>query len=388
MSPRVHLVIDNCFASKRWTQPAEWAALVADLGVSLVEASADNECDPLYSDAGYLADWIAACKAAQADTGVSVANLYSGHGTYATLGLAHTDVRNRHRMQHQWLERMVDSAAALGAGLGFYTHAFNQAVLNDPPAYAAATDDLFTRLGEVAAYAASKGIRAAGVEQMYTPHQVPWTIAGARQLLKEVFARGRAAFYLSLDTGHQIGQKRFLRPSRQQLEYWSDERRAGRDWRGLWLGPPAAYDLLDESAAENGPARDKLLDDLETMLAQYDYLFAEAADGDLYEWARQLGCYCPIVHLQQTDGQRSAHWPFTPEHNARGIVHAEKLLEALAESYRQAHDPTLPPPCSDIYLTVEVFSSTLDTPKDIISRLEASVDYWRTYVPADGMTLD
>ena len=64
-------------------------------GIACVEASADTECDPLYMDSGYLADWVEAVKAASLQQGGRVVNLYSGHGSYATLGLAHTDARVR-----------------------------------------------------------------------------------------------------------------------------------------------------------------------------------------------------------------------------------------------------------------------------------------------------
>lgn len=34
MYPKLYLAIDNCFASKRWTEPAEWADVIRDLGLS------------------------------------------------------------------------------------------------------------------------------------------------------------------------------------------------------------------------------------------------------------------------------------------------------------------------------------------------------------------
>ena len=48
IDPKLSLAIDNRFASKRWTRPADWMQLIKDLGITLVEASADTECDPLY----------------------------------------------------------------------------------------------------------------------------------------------------------------------------------------------------------------------------------------------------------------------------------------------------------------------------------------------------
>ena len=58
---RLFLAIDNCFASKRWCEPAEWMRVIRYLGIYCVEASADNEIDPLYSCRAFLDDWIARC---------------------------------------------------------------------------------------------------------------------------------------------------------------------------------------------------------------------------------------------------------------------------------------------------------------------------------------
>src|SRR5262245_39402331 len=112
--------------------------IAQDAGVSCIEASADTECDPLYSTPEVLQDWRDKIQVASAKTGVKVVNLYSGHGTYATLGLAHPDRRVRDHIQRDWLEPMIVNAAALGAGLGFFCHAFSQATLADPHLYSAA----------------------------------------------------------------------------------------------------------------------------------------------------------------------------------------------------------------------------------------------------------
>ena len=47
----------------------------------------------------------------------------------------------------------------------------------------------------------------------------------------------------------------------------------------------------------------------------------------------------------------------------------------------------MPPPCEDIYLTLEMFSGTADFPVDILAGMAESVEYWRRYVPNDGLTL-
>ena len=46
--PRIYLVLDNCFAIKRWIKPSEWMQIAQDLGFGYVQASTDNEIDPLF----------------------------------------------------------------------------------------------------------------------------------------------------------------------------------------------------------------------------------------------------------------------------------------------------------------------------------------------------
>ena len=365
MIPTIHLAVDNCFASKRWTEPGEWMRLVADFGLRRVEASADNECDPLYAGESALRRWAEKCREASAQTGVRVANLYSGHGTYATLGLAHTDAEVRDRFLDRWLRPMAALAGNLGAGLGFFCHAFPDSVLQDPERYRSAEADLFRRLAELAAYAKECGCRTIGVEQMYTPHQIPWTISGAEALLREVFREAQRDFYLTIDVGHQCGQRKFLRPEREAWE------------RGTasWLGPLSA-------------SRPDRFEEVRREMERYPWLFASPEDGDPCRWLETLGRYSPIVHLQQCDGKSSPHWAFTADRNAAGIVDPEKILRALARSYRNPPDPGMPAPCAEIDLTLEIFSGTGEFNRDIIAKMKESVAFWRRWIPEDGLPLD
>jgi sugar phosphate isomerase/epimerase len=387
-NPRIYLAIDNCFASKRWTDPLEWARIVQKLGLRHVEASADNECDPLYADTEYLEDWVRATQSACNETGVRVANLYSGHGTYTTLGLAHPDLRNQERILNLWLKVMIANAAQLGAGLGFFCHAFNEPILQDPLAYAKAEETLYGRLAELADYAQQCGLKTIGLEQMYSPHQIPWTLEGARRLVRELYHRYGRPFYLTVDTGHQVGQRKFLRPTSRQLrEALRSLRVSGKLERGLWLGPDVAYTHFRHAAAAPESQEEFHLQRVEEDMDCYPYLFASVEDGDTYLWLRQFGCYSPIIHLQQTDGNSSSHRAFTEENNQQGIIRAEEVLLAIADSYNRPLEPDMPPRCEEIYLTLEIFSGTADLPTEIIEQLAESVAYWRTYIPEDGLRL-
>ncbi len=337
--PRIHLAIDNCFASKRWTKPAAWMQHSIDMGIPQIEASADTECDPLYTPPDALHDWLDSVQEAAAETGAKVANFYSGHGSYATLGLTHTDPRVRDHMQHRWLAGMIDLAGALGAGFGFFCHALDQSTLADATRYHETMEDLFDRLGQIAERAADAHLPYISIEQMYSPHQPPWTITGSVNLLTQVWSRSGKPLYLTLDVGHAVGQHNFRRP------------------------PHASVDDGRE-------------------------LYAELRDGDPYEWMRSLGAYAPIIHLQQTDGTVSAHRPFTRKYNETGIISPEKVLRALKNAYDAPEAPGLPPRVRDIWLTLEVFSGTAQPYADILANLHESAAYWRASVPRDGELLN
>ncbi|MGO8817877.1 MAG: hypothetical protein ACLQVG_24810 [Terriglobia bacterium] len=109
-------------------------------------------------------------------------------------------------------------------------------------------------------------------------------------------------------------------------------------------------------------------------------------DGDTYRWLEELGSYSPVIHLQQTDGSSSPHRPFTEENNRRGIIDGENVLQAIATAYSAEPEPGMPPRCEEIYLTLEIFAGTADLPVDIISGLADSVEYWRRFIPTDGLT--
>jgi sugar phosphate isomerase/epimerase len=380
--PKIFLTMDNAFASKRWTKPDEWARVIRGLGICHIEASADAEADPFYCGFDYLGDWLEEVRAASLRHGVKVDNFYTGYTTYRTLGLAHPDARVRARVLNEWLKVMARIAVQVPAGLGFCLHAFSESMLQDPAVYRETTNRVYDMLAEVARFAGEHGPVPIVVEQMYTPHQTPWTIKGTFEYLREVSARSGYPAYVAVDTGHQTGQRRFLRPSRKAVE-----RALAGEGKVPYLGPDRAYELFEKARGGSPAARAAAAVTIEAEMDGYPHLFARSEDGDLYRWLEELGCYSPIVHLQQTNGRCSSHLPFTAANNEAGIVRPAKLLEAIARSYHGAERPGLPPRCSNLYLTFEIFPHTMDRPRDILPRLAESVGWWRRWVPEDGLSL-
>lgn len=384
--PKLYLAIDNCFATKRWTRPREWAQKVRELGLTYVEASADTENDPLYGGEAYQERWLDQVEEACQETGVRVANLYSGHGTYSTLGLGHTEADVAERLLEQWLKPQVRAAERLGAGLGFFAHAFSIPTLADPGAYERARERLVASLAELARYAGERLSAPIGVEQMYAPHQIPWTIDGTQELLLKITEAALAPIYTNVDVGHQSGQGRFVRPTVESFERTVTLLREEADERLPWLGVEEAYDRAEAVAAGRervGTAWKRV----EELAEERPYLFAQPEDGEPYRWLAALAPYSPIVHLQQTDGKSSPHAPFTPRWNRRGIITGGEVVAALAKGYEQLSLPESIPPVEKIFLTIEVFLGTASNPFSSLRELRRTVEYWRRFVPEDGIEL-
>ena len=91
---------------------------------------------------------------------------------------------------------------------------------------------------------------------------------------------------------------------------------------------------------------------------------------DPYKWIERLGRFSPVIHLQQTIMHKSNHWPFTEEYNAQGIIHADKVIDALKRSGAEK-----------ALLFFEIsHREHYDTDFNVINDLKASVEYWRQYV--------
>lgn len=369
--PKVYLAIDNCVFYKRWTEPDRWAAVIKELGINYIEASADTELDPMYMGKEYLEDWVADVREAEKRHDVKICNLYSGHGSYTTLGLAHPDARVRKNMVENFIFPLVRTAAQLNCGLGFFAHAFSNDVLQSEATYNSYVDILTEELSRISAYAGEQGCVKTGIEKMYTPHQFPWRNKDVYMLLREIKKKSGYDFYFTEDLGHH--HNKFQMPN--------DEKILKSTVGDVWLGSDRAFQLAKNDVHTT-------LMEIHEDIKNNPHLFSEPADSDCYETLRLLGCYSPIVHLQQTDGTTSAHLPFTKEENKKGIVSGEEILKVIKESYDREEEAGMPQRCGEIYLTLELFSGTTSIMEKVLQNCRESVFYWRKFIPKDGMYLD
>lgn len=378
--PRIYLVLDNCFAIKRWIRPLEWMELAREIGFRYVQASTDNEIDPLFSTPEYMDDWFSEVERGTKKTGVKLANFYTGYQTYRTAGLAHHDRRIVDKLKKEWIYQLIERVEACGAdGLGFSFFAIPDEAMQDPEKHRRLTDRLYDDLYDIADFAHEHGRVKVSVEQMYVPYQPPFTISGSGEFLKRAYRHAAHPLYITIDTGHAIGQYRFLRPSAEALE-----KSFGFSEPGVWLGSDSVYEIWHDHKARSDTSAGTAA--VLAEMDKYPYLFADKRDTDPYKWLSALAKYSPIIHMQQTDGTKSSHAPFTPENNKQGIISGERLLKAIIESYEDGEE--IQPPVSDIYLSFEIFAANTDTNRDIIKSLKQTLSYWRAFIPEDGMTLD
>jgi len=90
-----------------------------------------------------------------------------------------------------------------------------------------------------------------------------------------------------------------------------------------------------------------------------------------YQWLEELAPRVRSLHLQQTDGKSSPHWPFTPEYNQKGIISPTRVIEILERGGK-----------GDIYLFLELFHSrTEEGDRKLLADYRESVRLWKKYLP-------
>ncbi len=383
IDPRIHIGIDNCFAIKRWTAPAEWAKVVRDMGMRYVEAVPDLECEPLLTPDDYRSDWVREVNRVREETGVRVVMSYSNDSTYDTIGFSHPDRRVRDHFVDRWFRNFIDMSAGIGSDIGYYVQATPESMLFSREGRRQAKELAFDCMVRVNRMAGEAGIRHVVLEQMYTPHQPPFTIDGMRELIKDVTQASGVPFYMTEDVGHHCPF--YMVPTRDNL-YAAAERYRRDGYISVWLGSREAIRLFTD-AAGSGKLTQAVLDALYEDFARNADVFNERRDTDCYSWLRALGAWSPVIHMQQTNGKHSSHAPFLPENESDGIIHPVKVLEALRDCYASEAEEGMPERCEDIYLIQELYLSTKDVGYQGIHKLTTSTNYLRRFIPKDGMRL-
>jgi sugar phosphate isomerase/epimerase len=94
-------------------------------------------------------------------------------------------------------------------------------------------------------------------------------------------------------------------------------------------------------------------------------------ERDPYAWIERFGSRLAEVQLQQSDGQADHHWAFTAEHNAIGIINAERVLTTLSASG-----------AGDVDLIFEIIPGWEDPDGRVVDDLRSSVEIWKAAIHA------
>lgn len=96
----------------------------------------------------------------------------------------------------------------------------------------------------------------------------------------------------------------------------------------------------------------------------------DPSERDPYVWVESLGKYSSVIHLQQTDINKSNHSPFTDDYNRTGIIERNKLINSIMKSG-----------CEDALLAFEIsHREHFDFEQRILSDLKKSVEYFREVI--------
>lgn len=93
-------------------------------------------------------------------------------------------------------------------------------------------------------------------------------------------------------------------------------------------------------------------------------------DFDPYAWARAVPRVSPIIHIKQSLMDKGGHRPFTAEFNAKGRIHPEALLQALAAG--RARD-------NEICLELS-FKEREPNDRQVIAQIADSIGFWAPHI--------
>jgi sugar phosphate isomerase/epimerase len=195
---RARLGINNCFAVKRWPEPADWALIVADLGLDTVELSLDLLTGP---DTPAGRDRMAERTRAVLDQyGLRADTVFTGLAAYSLNLFMHPDPSCR-AAARRWYHDAIDLTARLGAtAVGGHVGALSVPEGSDPARRAERWAGLREHLAELAAYAHQSGLEHLLVENLVTDRE-PSTMALIEDLCTEPTV-AHVPVKLCLDLGH------------------------------------------------------------------------------------------------------------------------------------------------------------------------------------------
>jgi len=297
------LGVDICFGKKRWPEPEAWLEIVTRrLGLNCIEFDSDF-LDPFFVSEPARFEIAAEIRDLAREYGVEIHSYFTGTMTHCANLISAPDERVR-RDGIRWCEEAIKLASTMGAkGIAGHFDTISARNVGDPEKYSFYVNHLISAFQHLSRISAEQGLEFLLWEQMYAPSEVPYTLDQAEWMIKRANNGDvHVPIYLAIDVGHACCQN-----------------------------------------------------------------FASAPeDKDPYAWIRHFAHLAPVIHLQQTNGVESCHWPFTKEYNKKGIIDGERVIETIDETEAK-----------EVYLILEIFFSLGQTDEEILDAMEESVEYWR-----------
>ena len=195
--------VNLSFAVKRWPEPEVWAAFVRrELDTDLVQFSFDL-LDPWWPNelSRPLAKRIREAVAAE---GLTLHSAFVGLAAYSYNGLLHPDPEGR-KAAREWLERAVNLAAELEVpAIGGPVGGLSVTQAAEPEQVDRRYDDLIQVLGNLTAYAKEAGLKEWLIEPTPLKREIPWNVADAQKLLKDLKDVAALPVRYALDLGHAL----------------------------------------------------------------------------------------------------------------------------------------------------------------------------------------
>ncbi len=300
------LGVDICFGKKRWPEAKHWSKIVKE-ELGLKLVEFDSDyLDPLFVSAPARFQIADETREIVEANNIQMHSYFTGTMTHCVNLLSHPDKRVR-KDGYRWVEEAIHLATHLGVkGIGGHFDTIATPDWQNSKRYRFFINNIVESLISLSRVAKKENHQFMLLEQMYSPSEVPYTIEQARWLFSLINEGADVPVLPVIDIGHACSQN--FSPDKEQ--------------------------------------------------------------NDPYVWLDSLGRQAPVIHLHQTTLKESCHWPFTREYNKMGIIHPEKVLEALENSgVRETN------------LILEIFFPLGCSDKQVIKDMVESVEYWRRYLP-------
>ena len=227
MGKKVHvdLGVNAAFMTRRYEEPESWARIIRGLGFDYVSFDSDA-LDWFYSgDRDYILRTAKETRGIFENAGLKIVDYLTGVAPYRFFGLAHKDPEARAQM-YRWMEGAIEIAAALGAeSVSGRFDAFSVEVQAKPEAFGARYGELMRQYRALALQAKKRGLSAIGIEQMYVPSLIPYTIAGTKKYFADANEGNEEGAVIRpvVDTGHACGQNYGVSGDDLFYEKWLEE---------------------------------------------------------------------------------------------------------------------------------------------------------------------